>query len=149
MSESLYGKSLPIYDPKNQLEYMMAKAQHPWTHSQEDERGLLLSPHTDMDHFPYRRYYRGRHNSKDPYIHTRRAGYTPRMDRLYTSPGASEQCDPYLNLRHDLSYSEPYTETAFETGCCQSYPSYHPNVRWPHNLIGYRAHIPNISIMNR
>ena len=38
---------------------------------------------TDMDHFPYRRFYRGEYHSIDPIILEREAGYRQRQDRKY------------------------------------------------------------------
>lgn len=35
---------------------------------------------TDMDHFPYRRFFRGEYNSFEPIIHSRYAGYRPYLD---------------------------------------------------------------------
>lgn len=35
---------------------------------------------TDMDHFPYRRFFRGVYNEPIPIIHSRYAGYRPYMD---------------------------------------------------------------------
>ena len=34
---------------------------------------------TDMDHFPYRRWFRGVYNDYEPVIHSRFAGYRPYM----------------------------------------------------------------------
>ena len=149
MQYSLYGKSMPIYDAKSNLDYLKAQAQHPWTHSQTDHRGILLTPRTDMDHFPYRRFYRGNHRSTDPSVYSRQAGYAPRVDELYVTAKASEQCHPYLNLKNDLLFSKPYKNTKFETSCTQVYPSFQPDSEYPHTLMGYSNHIPIASIMNR
>ncbi len=35
---------------------------------------------TDMDHFPYRRFFRGIYNDPKPVIHSRYAGYRPYMN---------------------------------------------------------------------
>ena len=35
---------------------------------------------TDMDHFPYRRFFRGVYNDPVPIIHSRYAGYRPYMN---------------------------------------------------------------------
>jgi hypothetical protein len=144
-----YISSQPIYEAKNNMDYVKAKAQHPWTHSQADENEILLLPSVDNDHFPYRRWYRGQHSSNNNYIHTRQAGYAPRLDKLYVSPRSSEQTHPYLNLRHDLYYGRPYVNTKFQTGCCTTYPSYHPDNKFPYYMQGYNSHFPLISLVNR
>ena len=128
---------------------MKAKSQHPWTHGQADSNAVLMTPRADTDHFPYRRFYRGKHNVDVPSVHTRRAGYAPRLDELYKPPKASEQRSPYLNLRDDLVFSKPYTDTLFQTSCCQAYPSFQKDSRDPHTLQGYSRHIPITSVMNR
>lgn len=38
---------------------------------------------TDMDHFPYRRFYRGEYQSTEPIIVEREAGYRNRKDEKY------------------------------------------------------------------
>lgn len=35
---------------------------------------------TDMDHYPYRRYFRGEYDNPVPVIHSRYAGYRPYLD---------------------------------------------------------------------
>ena len=43
---------------------------------------------TDMDHFPYRRFFRGIYYEPEPIIHSRDAGYRPYMD-----PGCKLNCN--------------------------------------------------------
>lgn len=43
---------------------------------------------TDMDHFPYRRFFRGVYNDPEPVIHSRFAGYRP-----YIEYGCDIKCD--------------------------------------------------------
>lgn len=38
---------------------------------------------TDMDHFPFTRFYRGVYNNPDPIVFEREAGYRKRDDRCY------------------------------------------------------------------
>jgi hypothetical protein len=138
-----------IYNPTTNLEYMKAQAQHPWTHSQAEGKYIHYLPRTDMDHFPYRRFFRGIHNLDAPVIHTRRAGYEVRRDKLYSSPNASDQCHPYLRLSAD-KFTKPYKSTIFETGCTQCYPSYHQDFEsGQYNVMGVDNHRPLTSIMNR
>jgi len=40
--------------------------------------------HTDMNVFPYTRYFRGRQNSMSPYIFDREAGYSPICEQTTT-----------------------------------------------------------------
>ncbi len=39
---------------------------------------------TDMDHFPYKRFYRGVYDQDHPVIMEREAGFRPRHDMCYT-----------------------------------------------------------------
>ena len=39
---------------------------------------------TDMDHFPYKRYFRSVYNEQDPTVMEREAGFRPRRDSCYT-----------------------------------------------------------------
>lgn len=66
---------------------------------------------TDMDHFPYTRFYRGVYNSSDPVTMEREAGWRPTRNPCY-SGGAS--CDR----------EGPYPNHCFETACSTVYPCY-------------------------
>ena len=63
-----------IYNPTNYLDYYKSQKQHPWTHHLPESDYIINTPRTDMDHFPYRRFYRGQHNCSEPIIHSRTAG---------------------------------------------------------------------------
>ena len=52
---------------------------------------------TDMDVFPYPRFYRGNFESKDPIIFEREAGWNPRHDNAYQIPITVESKDYYPN----------------------------------------------------
>lgn len=43
---------------------------------------------TDMDHHPYRRFFRGEYKNSDPIIHSRYAGYRP-----YLEYGCFKKCN--------------------------------------------------------
>ena len=57
-------------------------------------------PTTDMDHFPYQRFFRGKFERSDPTIFGREAGYYPRNDECYRkqvpiNPEKVEYCWQY------------------------------------------------------
>jgi len=65
---------------------------------------------TDMDSFPYQRYFRGVYNSSEPIVFEREAGWRPRENQCY---------------REALSYNLPeYPNHCFETACSTVYPCY-------------------------
>jgi hypothetical protein len=65
---------------------------------------------TDMDHFPYTRFYRGVYNSSDPVVMEREAGWRPRRPACYQG----KCCDTPL----------PYPKHCFETACGTTFPCY-------------------------
>ena len=67
---------------------------------------------TDMDHFPYTRYFRGVHNSAEPVVFEREAGWRPTHDPCYKG-----SCDK--------SEENPsYPSHCFEAACSTVYPCY-------------------------
>ena len=55
---------------------------------------------TDMDHFPYKRYFRGVYYENKPVVMDREAGFRPRRDSCYTlnsvpSPNKPNYCWEY------------------------------------------------------
>lgn len=64
---------------------------------------------TDMDTFPYPRFYRGQWNSNTPIIFDREAGWHPRFDKFYS---------PYKE------YQEHKPNFCFEAPCSTVYPCY-------------------------
>ena len=134
-----------IYDPKTPLEYFLAQKQNPWTQHIPESNYIKITPQTDMDHFPYRRFFRGQHECSEPHIHSRTAGWRPRQDNLYVRPPAELNPHPYSRLVH--SYETPYIETKFQSGTSGEYPSFHPQYK-KGGKVGYK-HFPNISINNR
>lgn len=65
---------------------------------------------TDMDHFPYTRFYRGVYNSSQPVVFEREAGWRPHRDACYS-----------VN-KYDLQSS--YPNHCFEAPCSTVYPCY-------------------------
>lgn len=55
---------------------------------------------TDMDHFPYKRFFRGVYNQTHPQVMEREAGFRPRNDNCYVQmfipkPQKTEYCWQY------------------------------------------------------
>lgn len=63
---------------------------------------------TDVDHFPYTRFYRGVYNSNVPIFHDRQAGWRVRQDGCYTS-----QNKPVLENPQPLGCFQPPCSTIF------------------------------------
>lgn len=62
---------------------------------------------TDMDHFPYLRFYRGEYQSSEPVIFDRKAGYRFVRQRCYdTQP----------------EFVTPYPNYCYESACSTIYP---------------------------
>lgn len=62
--------------------------------------GRQTIPTTDMDHFPYQRFYRGRTDADSIIMFDREAGYYPRNDYCYkkhvqVTPDKTEFCWQY------------------------------------------------------
>lgn len=68
---------------------------------------------TDMDQFPYNRFFRGKYNSEQPIIFDREAGWRLRNDNCYKGV---------------LGWAEPqYPNHCFEAPCSTVYPCFGPN----------------------
>ena len=52
---------------------------------------------TDMDMFPYQRFYRGVPETPNPIIHSRQVGWSPRHDNCYNKPKVVEAKGYYPN----------------------------------------------------
>lgn len=65
---------------------------------------------TDMDHFPYTRFYRGSYTSENPIIMEREAGWRPHEKSCYTTL----ECTKTL----------PNPSHCFETACSTVFPCY-------------------------
>lgn len=64
---------------------------------------------TDMDHFPYTRFFRGVYYSSDPVVLEREAGWRPQNNQCYKYGCAGEG---------------PYPNHCFESACSVVYPCY-------------------------
>ena len=65
---------------------------------------------TDMDHFPYSRFYRGDYRSTEPVVYDRTVGYRLREDPCYTP------------INQTWNPIQP--DNCFQTGCNTVYPCY-------------------------
>lgn len=65
---------------------------------------------TDMDNYPYNRFFRGEYNSPNPIVFEREAGWRPVHNTCYTNLHNSEQ--------------SPYPNHCFEGACSSVYPCY-------------------------
>lgn len=63
---------------------------------------------TDMDHYPYTRFYRGVYNSSQPIIFEREAGWRRRHDACYRVK--------------NCSHSDNYPNHCFKSACSTVYP---------------------------
>lgn len=52
---------------------------------------------TDMDNFPYNRFYRGVYNSSDPVVMEREAGFRPVINSCYSKTECPKPSPPYPN----------------------------------------------------
>lgn len=63
---------------RNQIQ--MKKGFNPYYSTSEDAGTTI----TDMDHFPYTRFYRGKYNSNIPIVFEREAGWRPLRQSCYS-----------------------------------------------------------------
>lgn len=78
----------------------------PYHATMEDATSVL----TDMDHFPYTRYYRGDAKTSCPVAFEREAGWRPVHNSCY-------------NVNR-VDVPEPYPNHCWESGCSVVYPCY-------------------------
>ena len=71
--------------------------------------GMVKNSVTDMDNFPYNRFYRGVYFADKPVVMEREAGWRERQNECYT---------PVL-MKEDI-----YPENCFEAACSTVYPCY-------------------------
>ena len=62
-------------------------------------------PETDMDIFPYTRFYRGQYDKTFPVIYNRRAGVRPRLD--CECPRHTEIVIPRVEFQHCINKTRP------------------------------------------
>lgn len=75
---------------------------------------LLYKTKTDMDQFPYQRFFRGKMYSDKPHIHEREAGF-----RLLDTKGYQQSCST-------PTYIEPPYSTCFQNPCSTVLPCRKP-----------------------
>jgi len=62
---------------------------------------------TDMDHFPYKRYFRGVYHEQSPVIMEREAGFRPRNDSCYTQISIPNPSNPDYCWEYPCSTVKP------------------------------------------
>lgn len=67
---------------------------------------------TDIDHYPYTRFYRGEYKSNQPIAMEREAGWRPQRNSCYSMNKIPER--------------SPYPNHCFESACSTVYPCYPP-----------------------
>jgi hypothetical protein len=73
---------------------------------------------TDMDHFPYTRFYRGRVGDPNPVIIDREFGWHP-TENCYTKPSG------YAKIDDNCKVPSAYPNHCFQGACTVTYPC-HP-----------------------
>ena len=72
----------------------------------ESDTSIVL---TDMDHFPYTRFFRGVPGSYKPIVQDRQAGWRPRQDACY-------------DKKPNFHRPSPLSNFCFENPCTTTYP---------------------------
>lgn len=118
----LFEKS--VFDVRNQIHKKLDYSQAYYGRS-NTVKGMI----TDMDNFPYVRYFRGQFNKENPVIFNREAGYRPIENPCYAPI---------------LSYAQPpYTNYCWQTPCSTVYPCRPPPVEQSSlNILNNRNCIP-------
>ena len=93
-----------IISIRNQIK--LKKGYNPYYSTMNDVESVI----TDMDHFPYTRFYRGVYNSSDPVVFEREAGWRPTRDFCYEGGKCVEK-----------GY---YPNHCFEAACSTVFPCY-------------------------
>lgn len=93
-----------ILSIRNQIQ--MKKEYHPYYSTMNNTKSVI----TDMDHFPYTRFYRGIYNSSDPIVFEREAGWRPTRNFCYKGAICTDK--------------DPYPNHCFETACSTVFPCY-------------------------
>jgi hypothetical protein len=69
-----------------------------------DATGAVI---TDMDHFPYKRYFRGVYYEQSPVVLEREAGFRPRRDSCYTQISIPKPSKPNYCWEYPCSTVTP------------------------------------------
>ena len=91
-----------ISSVRNQI--LMKKGPYPHYGTSTQANSIL----TDMDHFPYTRFYRGIYDSPNPVVFEREAGWRPQRDSCYKS--------------NSYKPKNTYPNHCFESACSTIYP---------------------------
>lgn len=78
----------------------------------------LYNTITDMDHFPYTRYFRGVYHNDQPRVAEREAGWRPTVDCCY------KKAVPCFGEITSRDYAKGYPRNCFEAPCSTVYPCY-------------------------
>ena len=84
----------------------LKKGYQPYFGTKQDTRSVI----TDIDHFPYTRFFRGVYHSSEPVVFEREAGWRPTRNSCYEQ----ENCN----------YELPYPNHCFENACSTVFPCY-------------------------
>ena len=74
---------------------------------QQDQKPYMSSGttyKTDMDTFPYPRFYRGVYNNPEAIVFDREAGWRPREDACYVKPYMTPIVDPMIRPAVPINY---------------------------------------------
>lgn len=93
-----------IQSVRNQI--LQKQGDTPFYGTSEDAKSTV----TDVDHFPYTRFYRGVASSTDPIVFEREAGWRPTRDNCYSVNKCTEE--------------PKYPNHCFEAPCSTVYPCY-------------------------
>ena len=107
MSKNQLNKSLTdknITSVRDQIH--LKKGWKPYFGTQQNSKSIV----TDIDHFPYTRFFRGVYYSSNPVVFEREAGWRPTRNSCYGP----------INCNTD----SPYPNHCFESACSTVYPCY-------------------------
>ena len=104
---NLFTKS--VEDVRNQIQQKLDYSQAYYGRN-NTVKGMI----TDMDNFPYIRFFRGEYNKEYPIVFNREAGYRPLENQCY-APVLAYTPNPYINF-------------CWQTPCSTVYPCRPPPV---------------------
>ena len=73
---------------------------------------------TDMDHFPYKRYFRGVYYESHPVVMEREAGFRPRRDSCYTQISLPKPNHPNYCWEYPCSTVKPCKKYKADAAHC-------------------------------
>lgn len=90
------------------------KSYKPYFATYEDSSNII----TDMDHFPYTRYYRGIYNESNPVILEREAGFRVTHNNCYSNSNNLYNLYNLYDIKNDI---------CFQTACSTVLPCHNSN----------------------